>query len=106
MIAVVISTYEIPLNDGVFSIDFTTGDGKYFGGIQGHRDMVPVIWEMVAGDGNSDGTIDVSDKDIWSLKAGESGYRVDDFNLNGEVANPDKNEFLLPNVGKVSQVPE
>ena len=102
----IMSAYELPFNEGVLSFDFTTGTDKVFGGDIGYKELVPGIWGMVSGDGDTNSTIDIGDKDAWSLKAGESGYKNEDFNLNGEVANPDKNDYSLPNDGKESQVPD
>ena len=34
------------------------------------------------------------------------GYKLGDFNLDGNIDNLDKNDFWFPNVEKESQVPE
>jgi hypothetical protein len=62
---------------------------------------------MIAGDANTDGIIDVFDKNsVWYFQAGSSGYEPSDINMDGDVNNIDKNQFWLPNIGKGSQVPE
>jgi len=39
-------------------------------------------------------------------QAGTQGYKSADFDMNGQVNNPDKNEKWLLNEGEGSQVPE
>ena len=62
---------------------------------------------MVCGDGNCDDEVTLLDKaPAWELQAGEAGYNLNDHNLDGQVDNTDKDEYLLPNIGKISQMPE
>ncbi|MCD4696363.1 MAG: hypothetical protein K8S16_09010, partial [Bacteroidales bacterium] len=62
---------------------------------------------IIAGDGNSSGLIDSTDKvNPWETQAGEKGYMSGDFNLDAQVDNKDKDDFWLPNEGKGYQVPE
>jgi hypothetical protein len=51
----------------------------------------------------------VTDEDknnLWEIQAGNSGYQNADLNLDGEVGNSDKNIYWLPNLGKVSSIPQ
>jgi hypothetical protein len=61
---------------------------------------------MVAGDINGDKNISISDKtNGWTIEAAKKGYKGPDANLNVQVNNPDKNDFILLNSGKISGVP-
>lgn len=61
---------------------------------------------MYAADANADGNINLIDKAIWTNQAGTQGYNPTDFNMDGQVNNPDKNDNWLPNEREESQVPE
>ena len=62
---------------------------------------------MVAGNGFHDDQINESDKIyIWNPEAGMKGYLMGDFNMDGFVDNKDKNDLMLFNLDKVSQVPQ
>ena len=61
---------------------------------------------MIGGDANADGNIDTTDKAIWVNQAADQGYISGDFNMDKQVANPDKNEKWVPNEGQASQIPE
>ena len=45
-------------------------------------------------------------KTVWENQAGEEGYKSGDFDMDGQVNNPDKNEMWVPNEGEGSKVPE
>ncbi|MEZ5196853.1 MAG: right-handed parallel beta-helix repeat-containing protein [Bacteroidales bacterium] len=94
--------FEAP---GPISIDFTHG-GPWNYTISGYIEVSPGTWAMVAGDANGDGYIDVSDKSSWQSQAGETIYLSEDFNLNGQVDNIDKNDFWYSNLEDESQVPD
>jgi len=87
--------------------DFTTGENKVLGGINGHKEIGNNIWGLYSGDGNADGIIDELDKDtIWSSNVGLKGLFQADYNLEGYLDNKDKNDRWYLNLGKSSQVPE
>lgn len=70
-------------------------------------EMIPGVWGMIAGDGDANGEVNMNDKtNVWILQAGEEGYKSGDFNLDGQVNNPDKNDLLLENQTRQSQVPQ
>jgi len=102
----VMSAISITLSGGIYPYDFSSGAGQVFGNTAGTVEMVPGIWGMIAGDGNSDGTVDNIDRNTWNSEAGNHGYLQSDFNLNGQTDNPDKNDFWLFNLGRSSQIPE
>jgi hypothetical protein len=61
---------------------------------------------MIAGDLDSDGLIDAADLNLWKSQAGVSGYTQGDVNLDGQVMNAGKNDFMIPNSGRESYIPD
>jgi len=103
----IISSNFLSESNGVYPYDFTTGEGQALGGTMGQKDLGSGVWGMISGDGDKSGTIDMGDKSpVWYIEAGTKGYISSDYNLDKESNNVDKNEFLIPNIGKVSQVPD
>jgi glucose/arabinose dehydrogenase len=99
----------IPLvNTGnTYSYDFSTGSGQAHGGVSGHKEIATGIWGMIAGNSDGNNTVNDIDKTAgWNEEAGHSGYEPSDFNLDAEVSNSDKNDFLIPNYSRTSQIPE
>jgi hypothetical protein len=77
------------------------------GGALGYSNLGDGKWGMASGDGNCDGAVTLLDKaPEWEQQAGEAGYDLNDHNMDGQVDNTDKDEYLLPNIGKISQMPE
>jgi hypothetical protein len=102
----IISAIPLSQSNGSYAYDFSTGPGQVHGGLSGHKELVPGTWGMVAADGNADGVIDLNDKsDTWIAQAGLSGYYSGDFNLDTQVNNVDKNDFLIQNAGYNTHVP-
>jgi hypothetical protein len=62
---------------------------------------------MVSGDGNADGVISAAldINSVWNSQAGMNGYLAGDYSMDGQVQNQDKNDRVVPNLGKQSQVP-
>jgi hypothetical protein len=103
----IMSSNNIPLAEGDYSFDFTIGSAQVYGGDQGYKELAPNVWGMVAGDIDPNGIININDKENgWKNQAGQSGYKKSDINLNGQIDNVDKDDKLLPNIGKESQVPQ
>jgi hypothetical protein len=102
----VISANPVTSSGGVYSCNFTTGETQAYGGTAGHKEIGTGIWGLIAGDGNADGEITLSDKSSWSGEAGKTGYLMTDYSMNGQVNNQDKNDILLNNLTSESQVPE
>lgn len=95
-----------PINN-YMNYDFTSDVNTVYGGINGHTAVGVNAWGMISGDGNSDGAVNNSDKDIsWWNESGSIGYLQGDFNLDSSVDNKDKNDFWYINQSKNSQVPE
>lgn len=96
---------------GVFTYDFRTDVTKVYQGAAGYKQIntSPVVWGMVAADGDADGMISPGDKiTLWSPLAGEQGYFPSDYDLDSQVDNNDKNTLWRINYlnGYSSQVPE
>jgi hypothetical protein len=43
---------------------------------------------------------------FWSIFVGSSGYLSNDYNLDGQTTNPDKNDFWRNNLGRSRVMPE
>ncbi|MBN2174381.1 MAG: endonuclease/exonuclease/phosphatase family protein [Bacteroidales bacterium] len=103
----VLSNLPLTEIEGTYSYDFTNAAGHIFGGMSACKELAENIWGMIAGDASSNGTIDQTDiENIWSVYAGKSGYLFPDLNLNGQVDNLDKNQFIIPNLDQHSYIPE
>jgi hypothetical protein len=103
----VMSSGPMTPSGSIYTWNFTTGADQAFGGTLGHKEIVPGIWGMTAGDGNADNQVNNSDKNnVWTPQSGTSGYQSGDFNLDGQVNNTDKNIVWKPNTGSGGQVPQ
>jgi len=92
-------------NGGTYSYDFSDGETKVFGGLNGHKMLSPGIYGMFGGDTDANGTINVLDKTLWGDDAAKEGFLQSDFNLDGQVNNQDKNDIQIINDTKQSQIP-
>jgi len=102
----IMNNYPMSESAGVFSYDFTTASDKAYGGVNSQKQIYSGIYGMIAGDGNSDGSIDNNDIiSIWSVLAGDYGYYLGDFNLDGHVNNQDKNNVWYSNNSSYTQIP-
>jgi hypothetical protein len=90
---------------GIFYFDFTGSVDYLYGGSAGSKDIQGSA-AMASGDGDCNGEINLNDKNLWSNECGKKGYFKSDFNMNQQVGNKDKNDFLRTNLGMESQVPE
>ena len=62
---------------------------------------------MMAGDGDGSGDIEIDDKNnVWNILTGTEGYLENDYNLNKNVSNQDKNDYWFKNNEKVTYIPE
>lgn len=103
----IMSAFPANLNDSIYHYDFTLNSSLIYGGTEGISYLGNNAWGMSAGDGNSDGIINISDKtEIWIPHSGKAGYYNGDFNLDGEVNLKDLNDFWFFHLEKQSQVPE
>jgi uncharacterized protein (TIGR02145 family) len=101
----IMSAVPLTISGGIYNYNFTDNMSKTYGGVLGQKEIANEIWGMISGDGNSNGRINLFDKnDIWLLQAGKSGYKLGDYNLDTQVENQDKNNKWFCNRGKSSQV--
>ncbi len=101
----IMSANNLIESDGVYSYNFSTGDNTVYGS-DGQKQIAAGKWGMYGGNGDGNDTVNSSDYNIWSQKAGYEGYRKADFNLNGQVNNPDKDDIWIENAGATSKVPD
>jgi hypothetical protein len=103
----IMSAYPLTLLGHVYSYNFTSNMGTVFGEQNGHCEIAPGIWGMMAGDGNGDGEVDNKDKnDIWKIQMGSTGYLNGDFDMNGQVETVDKSLLWKINAGNSSFIIE
>ncbi|MCD4731412.1 MAG: hypothetical protein K8R74_12475, partial [Bacteroidales bacterium] len=101
----IISANLVTYTGGVYTYNFAA-DGNTYGDWNGHKELVPGIYGMIAGDGYSDGVVNDLDKSpLWDLSSGKTGYLPSDYNFDGEINNIDKDFYWFPNIGRFSQVP-
>lgn len=92
---------------GTVTYDFSTGSAQVHGGVAGYKEIETGVWGMVSGDVNADGAVNIAgDKTAgWKVDAGKAGYFGGDLNMNIQVTNKDKNDFIVPNITYTTQVP-
>jgi hypothetical protein len=101
----IMSANAVTKSGDVYIYDFTTAAGQAYG-TNAQKNLGSGVFGMISADANADGTVNTTDKTLWETQTGEQGYKSADFDLDGQVGNPDKNEMWVPNEGKGSQVPE
>jgi len=102
----IISANPLILTGGIYQYDFTTEASKAYGN-DPQKELVNGKFGMYGGDCDPNGIINQSDIDIrWRNDAGKSGYTPADLNLDGQSDNPDKNDILILNFGKISEIQE
>lgn len=102
----VISANALNKTLGIYTYNFSTGSGQAYGGASAHKQIAPGIWGMFGGDGNKNGTVELSDESpLWEISAGTKGYMGTDYNLDTQSNNLDKDNIWAPNLGAGSQVP-
>lgn len=101
----VMSAVPLVKAGGIYSYDFTVGAGQAYG-TDAQIEIASGVWGMNTGDGNGDGTINLSDKTVWNNDGAKSGYRAADYDMNGRVNNQDKNDIWYVKQGIQCQVPQ
>jgi hypothetical protein len=100
----ILSNNYLTENNGVYTYDFTTTSAQAYN--NGQKELEGGAYGMYGGDANADGQIDATDKSLWTANAGTKGYRKEDFNMDTQICNKDKNNIWVENINKTSQVPE
>jgi hypothetical protein len=102
----VISNNALTLSGPAFSYDFSSGETQALGGTNGHKQLEPGVWGMVAADGNGNGLVQNTDETaVWKADLGGSGYMGGDFDMNGLTQNTDETDLWKPNLGGGGQIP-
>ncbi len=87
-----------------YTYDFGTPAGQAY--LNGQKNLGGGIYGMYGADGAPNQLINLADKTtVWNSQVGTKGYIMGDFNLNGQVNNPDKNNVWVPNLGQGTKVP-
>ena len=103
----IMSNHALQNTEGVFEYNFSTSVNQIYGEDAGCSQLGSNTWAMSTGDPDGNNTINSNDIDVsWYLSAGNSGYSPADLNLNGQTDNRDKDDSVVPKIGKSSQVPE
>ncbi|MBN2175138.1 MAG: S8 family serine peptidase [Bacteroidales bacterium] len=103
----IISANPLSLTEGHYDYNFSTGSGQAYGTTAAQKNLASGIWGMICGDGNGDGDINDLDHDSeWSNDAGNAGYGANDYNMDGQANNPDKDDFWFINRTKYSFIPD
>ncbi|MEZ5083685.1 MAG: hypothetical protein R2750_09570 [Bacteroidales bacterium] len=103
----IISAYSFGnCTNGVCTYNFSEDVSSGYFGAHGQADLGNGVFGMKAGDGNCDGYISEDDLLLWKPQAGVNGLNYFDYNLDCEVDNKDKDDFMIPNNGSGCQVPE
>jgi hypothetical protein len=102
----VISNNALTMTGPSFVYDFSTGVDQAYGGANGHKELEPGVWGMVAADGNGNGLVQSTDEtSVWKADLGGSGYMGGDFDMNGLTQNTDETNLWKPNLGGGGQIP-
>ncbi|RLD59111.1 MAG: hypothetical protein DRJ05_06870 [Bacteroidetes bacterium] len=102
----ILSANEVNLSGDNYIYDFTTTSGQAYGA-NPQKQCSTGMWGMISGDSNADGTIENGDIiPYWYINAGKAGYYPEDLNLDRQVDNHDKDSYCVPNMGKVTNVPQ
>jgi len=103
----IISSNPLTEIGGEYNFDFTTSIDQVYGGTAGYKSITSGVYGMAGGDFDANGTIGNADKILWEINGGEEGYLPEDINFDGQVNNPDKDDFWILNTDIISsQVPE
>jgi len=101
----VISSDVMPRIGGIYSWDFTISGAAFSNTGPGQKDLGGGVYGMFGGDINGEQVIDpTTDLPFWKGGACYKGYLQADVDLNGQVDNKDKNDFIIPNLWKDTQI--
>jgi len=100
----IMSASAVALSASSVQYDFTTAMTQAYG--TNPMKLVSTKYVMYAGDGNNDGAINATDRNlVWRVQNGTVGYLTGDFNLDGVANATDRNLFWRINNGKSGSVP-
>ncbi len=103
----IISSVPLSLDGDSYTYSFSSGSGQAYGTTSAQNNLGSGVWGMKAGDGDGNGLINDLDHSIeWTNEAGKSGYLGNDYNMDGQADNPDKDDFWLNNNPSQTYIPE
>lgn len=103
----IMSASALPLGEVSALYDFTTAQSQAYGS-NPMKQLEEGVYGMIAGDGNADGSVNISDRElVWRPQNGTAWnyQKRGDFNLDGGVDAGDLNYFWRGNDGAATQVP-
>jgi hypothetical protein len=95
------------LNEFATLYDFTTAQQMAYGS-NPMKELASGIYGMIAGDGNADGEINDTDRNVvWRFQNGTAYQygKLADFNFDGGIDALDMNLKWRPNINRSTQVP-
>jgi hypothetical protein len=98
----IMSASALTESGGVYVYNFTTAVNKAY--LSGQKALNGKA-AMFGGDADANGTVNTTDKSLWSGVAGAKAYLSSDMNMDEQVDNKDKNDLTIPNFGEYSRVP-
>jgi len=103
----IMAANPLPLSNDLCQYNFISAAEQVYGSSAACKELAPGIWGMIAGDADGNGEVSQSDIEaIWGSASGQSGYLPADLNFDGQTDNLDKNEFMIINLGKTSNIPQ
>lgn len=80
----VMSSAPLVLSGNTYTYDFTDDVTKAYGGAAGYKQLADGVFGMIAGDGDADGSVFMSDRTTWRNNLGLSNsYQASDYDLDG-----------------------
>ncbi len=98
----IMSATALTESGGIYSYNFTTSVNTAY---QSGQKALNGSAVMFGGDVDGNGTVNTTDKTIWSGVAGTKGYQPSDTDMNGQVDNKDKNDIWDGNENEQTKVP-
>jgi hypothetical protein len=93
----IMANNAVTRTDGIYTYDFSTALSQVYGGSLGYKQIPgtsPAVYGMVAGDIDHDGSVWVSDYNIWAANQGASGdYYNADLDFDGNIWVSDYNKW-------------
>ncbi len=100
----IMSANALTPSGGIYSYDFTTAAGQAY--LAGQKNLGGGNYGLYAGNADGDNGVDASDYALWKNHPGEGNvYDPTDFDLNAQINNQDKDDFLYFNFGTTSTIP-
>jgi hypothetical protein len=103
----IMSASALTLSETSPLYDFTAALSRAYGN-NPMKQLETGVYGMIAGDGNADGRVDISDREsVWRLQNGTTWRysKLADFNMDGGIDAHDLNNIWRNNEGSLTSVP-